>query len=108
MSRFTLPNKKEESKELVPKVDVAALNAFAAGARDKALELEQAERPWAKFKPTDPAKYNVSVRLNDHHLEMLRYLAAVQDTTQQRILRKHLVPIIERLAEEAFAKGGFE
>jgi len=56
----------------------------------------------------NPCRYDgcvnsiVSVRLNDRHLEMLRYLSEVLDTSQQRILRKHLVPVIEHLAEEAF------
>jgi len=107
MSKFSLPSVKQADKPtVVPEVDVAALAAFAAGAREKALDLEQVERPWVQFSPDDPPKYNVSVRLNDHHLEMLRYLAKAHDTTQQRILRKHLVPIIEQLAEEAFEKKG--
>lgn len=105
MSKFTLPVKKTPEKEPLPPVDVAALEAFAAGARDKSLETTLAERPWDKFDAADAPKYNVSVRLNDRHLEMLRYLSEALDISQQKILRKQLVPIIERLAEETFKES---
>ena len=102
MTKFSLPIKKEDKKDIVPEIDPAALEAFAAGAQVKSLELEKGAYPWSRFNPNEHPKYNVSVRLNDYHLEMLRYLAKEQDTTQQRILRKQLVPIIEKLAEENF------
>jgi len=102
MSKFTLPIAKDQTKQPELEIDAAALKAFAAGAKDKSLDLDAPIRPWDAFNPNDPPKNNVSVRLNDRHLEMLRYLSEVLDTSQQRILRKHLVPVIERLAEEAF------
>ena len=68
----------------------------------KSLEIEAAAPPWAKFDPKEAPKYNVCVRLNDCHLEMLRYPAGANDTSQQRILRKQLIPLIEKLAREAF------
>jgi len=102
MSKFTLPISKEQTKNAESEVDTAALEAFAAGAKDKSLEVDTLSRPWDLFNPNDPPKNNVSVRLNDRHLEMLRYLSEALDTSQQRILRKHLVPVIERLAEETF------
>lgn len=104
MSKFTLPIAKDQTKQPEQEIDVAALEAFAAGARDKSLELDAPSRPWDAFDPSDPPKYNVSVRLNDRHLEMLRYLSEALDTSQQRILRKHLIPVIERLAEEMIGK----
>lgn len=103
MSKFTLPISKEQTKKAEPEIDAVALKAFAAGARDKSLDVDTPPRPWDVFNPNDPPKNNVSVRLNDRHLEMLRYLSEALDTSQQRILRKHLVPVIERLAEETFA-----
>jgi len=101
-SKFSLPTKKSgEAKAEAPEVDQAALQAFAAGAREKSLEVETADRPWGKFDKKAAPKYNVSVRLNDYHLEMLRYLAEAHDTSQQRVLRKQLIPLIEKLAEAA-------
>jgi hypothetical protein len=103
MSKFSLPARQGGKAQAMatPQVDPAALDAFAAGAKEQA-PAEGPARPWAGFDPKEPAKYNVSVRLNDHHLEMLRYLAGSQDTSQQRVMRKILIPLIESLAEEAF------
>lgn len=106
-SKFSLPVKKVDSAQPeIPEVDPAALRAFAAGAREKSLDMlgEAADPPWSQFDPKAVPKHNVSVRLNDHHLEMLRYLSEALDNSQQRILRKHLIPIIERLANEEFSK----
>jgi len=106
MSKFSLPSKQgKDGKPENPPVDLSALQAFAAGAKEKSLEVETGERPWGKFDPKDAPKYNVSVRLNDCHLEMLRYVAEAQDTSQQRILRKQLIPLIEKLAEAAFEES---
>ncbi len=106
-SKFSLPTRKADSpKAEAPEVNPAALQAFAAGAREKSLDI-QAETetpPWNQFDPKAAPKYNVSVRLNDYHLEMLRYLSETMDNSQQRILRKHLIPIIEQLASEQFSK----
>lgn len=105
MTKFKLPVKKDKGAvQEVPEVDAAALEAFAAGAREKSLDMpaEAPEPPWAKFDPKETPKYNVSVRLNDYHLEMLRYLSEALDNSQQRILRKQLIPIIEKLAKEVF------
>jgi hypothetical protein len=106
MSKFTLPTiKTQGAAPVAAEVDPAALQAFADGAKDKSLELGGAAPPWAAFDPGDAPKYNVSVRLNDYHLEMLRYLAGAQDTSQQRVLRKQLIPLLEQLAEAAFEEG---
>jgi hypothetical protein len=107
MTKFSLPTRKGKDPKPEPQdVDPAALQAFAAGAREKSLEIEEtAEYPWSKFDPKEAPKYNVSVRLNDYHLEMLRYVAETLENSQQRILRKHLIPVIERLAEEAFEQS---
>jgi len=106
-SKFTLPTKKGGgAKQDTPEVDPTILQAFAAGAREKSLDIpgETANPPWGQFDPKAVPKHNVSVRLNDYHLEMLRYLSEALDNSQQRILRKHLIPIIEKLAKEEFSK----
>jgi hypothetical protein len=35
---------------------------------------------------------------------MLQYVAEAMDTSQQKILRKQLIPTIETMAEETYAK----
>ena len=99
MSKFSLPKKKETAKT-VPEVDSASLEAFAAGARDKSVNTP--DRPWSQFDPKERPRHNVSIRLNGYHLEMLRHLAEEMDVSQQKILRRHLLPALEKLAEESF------
>ena len=45
-----------------------------------------------------PAKITLSIRVNDYHLAMIRHLAEQGDTTQNRLLRRLLLPEIEARA----------
>ena len=92
MSHFSLP------KEDGPKVDQDALRQFASGAKEHRTAQEPPS--WDKYDPEEAPRHNVSIRLNDYHLEMLRYLAKQADTSQQKVLRKVVVPAIEQLAED--------
>jgi predicted DNA binding CopG/RHH family protein len=49
-------------------------------------------------------KNNVSVRLNDHQLEKLRYLAKARGISQQKIMNEILLPAIEEQAEAAYRR----
>ena len=93
MSRFSLPTEQEESK-----VDPDALREFAAGA--KAHRTEQGPPPWEQHDPAALPRHTVSVRLNDYHLEMLRFLAKRSDVSQQKVLNRILIPAIEEQAKE--------
>jgi hypothetical protein len=97
MSKFSFPAK-EKKIETEIQVDPGRLEAFAAGARDR-----RGQRPWDEHDPKFPPRHNVSVRLNDYHLEMLRYVAETLDVSQQKLLRKKLIPVIEAMAEETFS-----
>lgn len=92
MSRFKLPQD-DLSKSKEPK----GLQEFAAGAQEHATKLH----PWDQYDPEELPRYNVSVRLNAYHLEMLRYLSKAADRSQSKILRDILIPELERRA-----KGG--
>ena len=96
-SKFSFPDPKRDVKSDLM-IDTDQLEAFAAGAK----EHKGGHRPWDKHDPKALPKHNVSVRLNDYHLEMLRYLAEAMDMSQQKLLRKHIVPVIEQLAEQAY------
>jgi len=87
MSKFSLPKNDE------PKVDPDALRAFAAGAREHRVKDEPL--PWEGLDPDAVPRHNVSVRLNDHQLEQLRWLAKQADVSQQKILKRILIPAIE-------------
>lgn len=96
MSKFTLyPPKSTEPTE--PEVDLSALEAFAAGARER-RGAEGEEPPWAPFDPSEKPRYSVSIRLNDYYLRMLQYLAEAQEISQHKILAKQLMPVLKQMA----------
>lgn len=92
MSKFSLP--KDDDK----KVDPNVLREFAAGAKDH--RTHKGPPPWEQFDPEEKPKHNVSVRLNDYHLAMLRWAAEEADVSQQKILKRILVPAIEEESEK--------
>ena len=96
MSHFSFPKEKDEE----PKVDPDALRAFAAGAKEHRADREPP--PWELHLSDELPRHNVSVRLNDYQLEMLRYLAKKSDVSQQKILNRILVPAIEEQAKELY------
>ncbi|MGB8170152.1 MAG: hypothetical protein WCF18_21795 [Chthoniobacteraceae bacterium] len=103
MAKFSLPFGKREPGTGKPAdfhpVDLTALEAFAAGARTAAASLDAPDAlPWAGYDRHAPAKITLSIRVNDYHLAMIRHLAEQGDTTQNRLLRRLLLPEIEARA----------
>jgi hypothetical protein len=98
MAKFTLQHPKPATVD--PEIDPAALQAFADGAKKRRTDSDLP--PWERFDPSDKPRYNVAIRLNDYQLAMLRYLAEARDTSQHKLLQKHLIPILKQLALEAF------
>ena len=96
MSKFSLYTPKA-TEPAEPEIDLNALEAFAAGAKER-RGAEGEEPPWAPFDPNEKPRYNVSVRLNDYYLRMLQYLAEVQEMSQHKILAKQLMPILKQMA----------
>ena len=84
---FKLPAPQEQ-----PKVDPDALRQFAAGAKDQ--RTDQEPPPWEAHDPKALPRHNVSVRLNDYQLEVLRYLAQQADVSQQKVLNRILIPAL--------------
>ena len=80
MAKFTLRNP-DPTLAPEPEIDPAALEAFAAGARERRV-AEGELPPWERFDPSEKPRYNVAIRLNDNQLAMLRYLAEARDTSQ--------------------------
>jgi len=102
MSRFKLPE--QDPEQAHKSVDEQALQRFAAGAETHAAD-EQAP-PWESHDPKAAPRHNATVRMNDYHLAMMRYLAAELDTSQQKILRRILLPAIEQRARAMFEQKG--
>jgi len=97
MSKFQLPTQlKSVPQPDLPPVAQEDLRQFLAGAKEH--RSGQDALPWEKFDPEEPPKYNVSVRLNDYHLAMLRYLAQQMDVSQQKVMNRILRPQIEQQA----------
>ena len=99
MAKFTLHN--PTATPPVPEVDPAALEAFAAGARER-QSTEAAVPPWEQHDPNAIPRYNVSIRMNDYELEMLRYLAKVKGISQHKLLSQHVMPLLKQMAVAAF------
>lgn len=103
MSKFSLFAKRtgtgDRAGAAVHDVDLSALEAFAAGARSGLAPLADPDTPpWAGYDRNAPAKITLSIRVNDYHLAMIRHLAEQGDTTQNRLLRRLLLPEIEARA----------
>lgn len=100
-SKFSLPT--EANKTTDKPVDTAALESFTAGAKERKRGF--GKRPWDEFDQNEVPRHNVSIRLNDYHLEMLRYLSKSTDISQQKILRKQILPVIEALSEKTYKEA---
>ena len=100
MAKFSL--KPNPTPTVEPDIDPEALEAFAAGARDRDVE-EAKTPPWDQYDPNAKPRYNVAIRLNDYQLAMLRYLAEARDISQQKLLNRHLIPILKQLTLEQWA-----
>lgn len=100
MAKFTLKNPKRQSSLREPEVDHAALEAFAAGAKERGTDDELP--PWERYDPDATPRYNVSIRMNDYQLEMLRYLSQVLEISQHKFLSKLLMPLLKQRAETEF------
>jgi hypothetical protein len=100
MAKFSL-HQPNPTPAVEPDIDPAALEAFAAGARERRV-AEGELPPWERFDPSAKPRYNVAIRLNDYQLAMLRYLAEARDTSQHKLLQRHLIPVLKQLALEEF------
>jgi hypothetical protein len=56
--------------------------------------------PWEQHDPDENPTKNVSIRLNQYELEILRYMAKTGDTSQSKILRRIVVPVLMDLVEK--------
>ena len=103
MRKFRLPT---DDQPLVPEVDRKKLDEFANGARER-IGQEPKPRPttpWSQFDSDAKPTNGVNLRLNDYQLTLLRYVAKHEDRSQQQILRRHLIPLLEKMAQEIYEK----
>lgn len=99
MSRFRLPT---TDTNLPPPVDPDALREFTEGAKEH--RSSQPPKPWDGFDPQAVPRHNVSVRLNDYQLAMLRYISERTEFSQQKVLNRIVIPALEQQANDLFGK----
>ena len=71
---------------------------FIAGA-----ERDDLERPWEAWNKKAVPRTTFNLRLNDHELTLLRWLAEQRDESMQRIAKRLLIPALEQLAADVLA-----
>ncbi|NCA71437.1 MAG: hypothetical protein EOM91_15355 [Sphingobacteriia bacterium] len=98
MSKFSLATSLKSVPDEPREVDPAALREFAAGAKDH--RAAQEPFPWEKYDPQELPKNQVTVRLNDHDLAILRYLATRDDISQQKVLKRIVLPELKKRAQQ--------
>lgn len=82
-------------------IDPEKLRAFTAGAK---YRTSNDRMPWSRFDQDDVARYNVSLRLNDYYLSMLRYISKQHGVSQQKFMANVILPALEN--EWDNLKGG--
>lgn len=78
-------------------VDQAQLRAFTGGAK---YRTGNDPMPWSQFDQEEVARYNVSLRLNDYYLSMLRYISKQQGISQQKFMATIILPALEQELEK--------
>ena len=71
---------------------------FIAGA-----EREDPQRPWEASDKKAAAHTTFNLRLNDYELTLLRWLAEQRDESMQRVAKRQLIPVLEKLAADVLA-----
>jgi hypothetical protein len=56
--------------------------------------------PWEQHDPDETPSKNVSIRLNQYELEILRYMATEADVSQSKLLRRMVMPVLLRSLEK--------
>lgn len=97
-SKFQLPSQLKAVPQELPQVAPDELREFLAGAKDHRSSPEAL--PWDKFDPEALPRHNVSVRLNDYYMAMLKYLAKQSDVSQHKIISRILIPGLQQQTRE--------
>lgn len=61
------------------------------------------QRPWEAWDKKAAPHTTFNLRLNDYELTLLRWLAEQRDESMQRIAKRQLIPVLEKLAADALA-----
>lgn len=85
-------------------IDQEQLRAFTGGAKHRTTDDRM---PWSRFDQEDVARYNVSLRLNDYYLTLLRYISRQHGVSQQKIMANIILPALEQEWEKIKNSSSF-
>lgn len=66
--------------------------SFAAGQKKHSIDKNL---PWLSCNQEDIARYNVSLRLNDYYLGMLRFISKSHGISQQKFIANIMLPALD-------------
>jgi hypothetical protein len=73
-------------------------DVFIDAAEERAAPAS--ETPWAAYDKKAVPRTTFNLRLNDYELALLRHLAAQRDESMQKVAKRELIPVLERLVQE--------
>lgn len=62
--------------------------------------MEQVEYPWEEFDKKAVPRTTFNLRLNDYELGLLRSLAERRGDSMQKVAKRALIPLLEKMAVE--------
>ena len=77
----------------VPDVDKTIVQQFSQGINSR--NIQDNDYPWKQLDADEPPIHGINLRLNDYELALIRFLAKSEDRSQQKIIRKLLIPALE-------------
>jgi hypothetical protein len=82
----------------VPDIDKDTIKQFSKGI--KARNAQDNTYPWQELDADQPPIHGINLRLNDYELALIRFLAKSEDRSQQKIIKKLLIPALEEGAKK--------
>lgn len=81
----------------VPDINKEAVESFSKGGVE---QKKITSFPWEGLDPKAKPTYGVNLRLNEYELSLLRHVSEEEDRSQQKVLKKLLVPALEEAARK--------
>lgn len=71
---------------------------FIEGARAEPVDSE--DLPWSQYETKAVPRTGLNLRLNDHQLGKIRWLSERREISQQQLIKRLLMPEIDKCIEE--------
>jgi len=77
----------------VPDIDKTIVQQFSQDINSR--NIQDDNYPWKQLDANQSPIHGINLRLNDYELALIRFLAKSEDRSQQKIIRKLLIPALE-------------